>query len=131
MLASVIRLAVLASSVVLPGCGREERGPTLLGGREVTSWVADLRNPKPQVRRQAVLKLGNVGDSDPAVAEGLAQALNDPDALVRRDAIVAVTRLKEPSAAIWERLETMSRTDKNGRTRELAQKAIARRRGAG
>ena len=34
----------------------------LAGGREVKSWIADLHDPKPQVRRQAVLKLGNVGD---------------------------------------------------------------------
>ena len=33
------------------------------------SWIADLHHAKPQVRRQAVLKLGNVGDHDPAAAE--------------------------------------------------------------
>jgi HEAT repeats len=129
MLTTVVRLTILISTVLAPGCGREQRGPILLGGREVKSWVADLHHPKPQVRRQAVLKLGNVGDSEPAIAEGLAQALNDSDALVRRDAVVAVTRLKEPSAAIWERLETMSRSDKDARTRELAHKAITRRLG--
>jgi hypothetical protein len=129
----VIRPTVLAVAVavVLTGCRGEERGPILLGGREVKSWVADLHNPRPQVRRQAVLKLGNVGDTDPAIAEGLARALKDPDALVRRDAVVAVTRLKEPSEAIWEHLKSMSRSDKDARTRELAEKAISRRRGAG
>ena len=49
------------------GCNREERGPILAGGREVKSWIADLQIPRPQVRRQAVLKLGNVGDADPTV----------------------------------------------------------------
>ena len=38
-------------------CGGEKRGPVLAGGREVKSWVADLHDSKPQVRRQAVLKL--------------------------------------------------------------------------
>ncbi len=56
------------------GCNNEVRGPTLAGGREVKSWVADLHDPRPQVRRQAVLKLGNVADADPTVAESLAEA---------------------------------------------------------
>jgi hypothetical protein len=34
-----------------------------------------LHDPKPQVRRQVVLKLRNVGDADPSVAEDLAEAL--------------------------------------------------------
>ena len=46
----------LALTAVSPGCSRTERGPLLAGGREVSSWVAELNDPKPQVRRQAVLK---------------------------------------------------------------------------
>ena len=42
------------------GCSPTEQGPMLAGGREVKSWVADLHDPNPPVRRQAVLKLGNV-----------------------------------------------------------------------
>jgi hypothetical protein len=119
-------LAILAWAAALPGCGREERGPILSGGREVKSWIQDLHDPKPQVRRQAVLKLGNAADSDPTVAEGLAEALNDTDPLVRRDAILAVAKLKQPSEAIRGRLETMSRSDKDPRARDLARKAVIR-----
>jgi HEAT repeat protein len=92
----------------------------------VKSWIADLHDSKPQVRRQAVLKLGNVGDSDPAAAEALAEALQDSDALVRRDAIRAVAKLKQPGALIKERLESMSHTDKDSLARDLAGKALAR-----
>ena len=119
-------LAILASIISLPGCANEERGPILSGGREAKSWIADLHNPKPQVRRQAVLKLGNAGDSDPATAEGLAEALQDSDALVRRDAIRAVAKLKQPGVSIKERLETMSQIDKDFLARDLASKALAR-----
>jgi hypothetical protein len=114
----------------LPGCSREERGPTLSGGREIKSWVDDLRSPKAQVRRTAVLKLGNAGDSDPAVAVALAEALLDREPLVRREAIRAVAKLKDPGAAVKERLETMSRTDKDATTRDLAAKALVRVGGA-
>ena len=123
---TAIALALVATITSLSGCGREERGPILSGGREVKSWIANLHNPKPQVRRQAVLKLGNAGDSDPATAEGLAEALQDSDALVRRDAIRAVAKLKQPGASIKERLETMSQIDEDSVARDLASKALAR-----
>lgn len=123
--ATVALPAILAWAVALPGCGREERGPILSGGREVKSWIKDLHDPKPKVRRQAVLKLGNVGD-DPAAAEALAEALNDKEPLVRRDAILAIAKLKAPSVAIRERLEAMSRSDKDPGARELAGKAVTK-----
>jgi hypothetical protein len=109
-----------------PGCGGEPRGPLLAGGREVGSWVAELKDPKPRVRRQAVLKLGNVGDSDPAVADGLATALADSDPLVRRDAVHAVVKLKDPGEAILTRLEEMSRTDKDPTARDYAKRALVK-----
>jgi HEAT repeat protein len=118
--------AIFLGTVPWPGCGREERGPELLGGRDVKSWVADLHHPKAPVRRLAVVKLGNVGDSDPTVAQGLVEALNDPDVLVRRDAILAVARLKDASPAVKQRLEAMSRSDKDARARDLARKAVIR-----
>ncbi len=119
-------LTVLAPIITLPGCAREERGPILAGGRELKSWIADLHNPRSQVRRQAALKLGNAGDSDPATVGGLAEALQDADVLVRRDAIRAVARLEQPGALIRERLQTMSRVDKDSVARDLASKALAR-----
>jgi HEAT repeat protein len=108
-----------------PGCSREERGPMLAGGREVKSWVNALHDPKPSVRRQAVLKLGNVGDADVSVAEALAEALRDPDALVRHDAVLALAKLRQPGEAIKAQLETMSRGDKDARVRDVSRRAVA------
>ncbi len=112
--------------VLAAGCNHEERGPVLAGGREIKSWVADLKSPKPQVRRQAVLKLGNVGDADPAAAEGLAEALRDPDPRVRHEAVFAVVKLKTPGDAILGRLDTMSRDDRDAKVRDVAQRALAK-----
>jgi HEAT repeat protein len=120
------RLTIAIGLSAMVGCGGEERGPLLAGGREVKSWVADLHHPKPQARRRAVLKLGNVGDADPAVGEALAEALHDLDPLVRRDAIVAVLKLKQPREAIRDQLDVMSKTDKDARAREMARKAMER-----
>jgi HEAT repeat protein len=119
----VAGLIALAATV---GCGGEERGPILAGGREVKSWIADLRDRKPQVRRQAVLKLGNVGNADPAAVRALTEALNDSDALVRREAILAVAKLREPSAAILGRLKVLSENDRDAAVRDYARKALKR-----
>jgi len=118
----LVIVLVLAHS----GCARQERGPLLAGGREVKSWVAELHDPKAQVRRQAVLKLGNVGDADPAAAEGLAEALRDADVLVRRDAVLAVVKLKSPAEAIIGQLGTMSRSDHDPSVRDVAKRALAK-----
>jgi vesicle coat complex subunit len=116
---------VIAMLIVSAGCNREERGPILAGGREVKSWIADLHDSKPQVRRQAVLKLGNVGDSDPAAAEGLAEALRDTDAVVRRNAVSAVAKLRKPNEEIMASLRSMSERDSDPRVRDYAKRAIA------
>jgi HEAT repeat protein len=116
--------AVMILLMTTSGCRREERGPFLAGGREVKSWVADLHDPKPAVRRTAVLKLGNVGEGDPAVLEALAEALRDKDALVRRDAIMAIAKQKNPSEAVRAQLKTMSESDRDSLVRDHAKKAL-------
>jgi len=52
--------------------------------------------------------------------------LHLPKILERRDAIRAVAKLKQPGALIKERLQTMSRLDKDSLARDLASKALAR-----
>lgn len=106
------------------GCGSQEEGPLLAGGREVESWIAALNDPSPQLRRRAVLKLGNVGDDDPDAEEALARALKDPDPLVRRDAIFAVIKLEQPGDAIIARLNAMSREDGEPEIRDAASRVL-------
>ncbi len=113
-------------TLMISGCGRDEPGPLLAGGREVSSWVAALGDPKPQVRRQAVLKLGNVGDADPAAAAALTSALRDTDAIVRRAAVQAVVKLKRPAEETLARLREMKRTDRDPTVRDFAGKALAK-----
>lgn len=125
-------LPLVLAAAVVAGCGGgEPQGPVLAGGREVKAWVKDLHDPNPRVRRQAVMKLGNVGDADASVAEGLLEALGDSDVLVRRDAILAAAKLRTPPPAIREKLDAMSRTDRDPRAREMAGKAIVRLGGGG
>ena len=113
-------------SVVLaaaPGCSSYDEAAFLAGGREVESWLTALDDPNPTVRRQAVLKLGNVGDADPDVEEALASALGDSDAQVRRDAVFAVVKLEQPGEEILDQLEAMSREDNEPGIRDVARRA--------
>jgi HEAT repeat protein len=118
------KTTLVIALVTVSGCSREERGPILAGGREVKSWMADLCDPKPQVRRQAVLKLGNVGDTNPAAAEGLAEALRDSDSIVRRNAVSAVAKLSKPNEEIMAWLRIMVDRDSDPRVRDYAKRAL-------
>jgi HEAT repeat protein len=116
----------LLIALLSAGCWGEPRAPFQAGGREVKAWVEDLKSPKTQVRRVAVMKLGNVGEADPAAAAALMGALRDPDPLVRHDAVLAVVKLKEPGAEIVAALEAMARGDKDARAQDAATKALAK-----
>jgi len=115
----------LALSLLAAGCG-EPRAPFQAGGRQVKDWVGDLKSPRATVRRQAVLKLGNVGDADPAAAEALAGALRDTDALVRHDAVLAVLKLGKPGDSTVAALDAMAKTDTDPKVRDVAGKALTR-----
>lgn len=117
-------MAVVIAISSLSGCTGDRRGPILAGGREVKSWLADLHDPKPLVRRQAVLKLGNVGDADPAVAKALAGALRDDNVIVRREAVRAVAKLPKATGAIIAELKAMTETDRDSLVRDYAQRAL-------
>jgi HEAT repeat protein len=120
-----IAMTFLQLSLTVSGCHRDERGPVLSGGREVKSWLADLHDPKPTLRRNAVLKLGNVGVGDPAVVEALAEALRDKEAIVRRDALRALAKQTTLSEAIKAQLRAMAESDRDSLVREYASRVLA------
>jgi HEAT repeat protein len=72
------------------------------------------------------MKLGNVGDADPAAADALTEALGDTDIQVRRAAVFAVVKLKKPSEAIVAQLDAMSRADSDSGIRDVAARAVKR-----
>lgn len=111
--------------IATSGCSHEEPD-FLAGGREVEAWITALHDANPLVRRQAVMKLGNVGDADPAAAQGLTEALGDSDVQVRRAAVFAVVKLDKPGKAITSQLDSMRRSDSEPGIREVAARALER-----
>ncbi len=120
-----IRVALLVlTHSLLEGCANHEPIAIKAGGRDVAAWIADLDHRDPRVRRQAVLKLGNILDADPAVAPALAGALRDRDPIVRRDAIFAVVKLKSPTPAILDQVSRIAESDHDPKLRDIATRAL-------
>jgi HEAT repeat protein len=112
--------AVLA--VCLGGC--RPVSPPLAGGKPVSHWVAALKGPDARLRRTAVLKLGNVGATDPAVWPALREALNDPDATVRREAIIALMKFGPGAQEAIPALTALRQRDPDRQVRASAAQAL-------
>lgn len=104
------------------GCARTEQ--PLAGGKSVASWVEALGDPDPKVRKQAVLKLGNAGPTDPSVLPALLGALKDREANIRCAAVLALLKCgpegKEGIPALME----LSQNDSDAKVRSHAVKAL-------
>jgi HEAT repeat protein len=109
---------------VLGGCGRTP--PTLAGGKPVPHWVRALNEPDARLRKTAVFKLGNVGATDGAVLPALLAALQDRDAGVRREAILALMKFgpgARPAVAVLTELQGH---DRDAGVRASAARALQR-----
>jgi HEAT repeat protein len=104
------------------GCGPAR--PTLAGGKPVSHWTQALRDPRPEVRREAAAKLGNVGPSDPAALPTLRAALDDADAGVRREAIVALVKCGPAAREAAPTLEQLRQNDRDAQVRLYAGRAL-------
>ena len=121
-----IVLAVSLATFVV-GCGKKE--PMLAGGKPVSHWIEALQSPDARVRKQAAFKLGNVGPADPAALSSLIGALKDRDAVVRREAILALLKCgKEARDAVPALTEIQGR-DPDAQTRTYAAKALEKLQG--
>lgn len=108
-------------AVLLPGCGKGQP-PDL--GRQVERWVQALDDRDAKVRKNAVLKLGNVGPSEPAVLPALRKALRDGDAGVRADAILALMKCGPAAREAVPTLDELRRHDRDPQVRAYAGRAL-------
>jgi HEAT repeat protein len=117
-------LVLLAAVSLLSGCSKAS--PTLSGGKPIEHWIKALNDPDGATRRTAVQKLGNVGPADPAVFPALLGALDDGDADVRCDVILALLKFgpkaKDASVALAE----IRQRDPDAKVRAYAVKALAK-----
>jgi HEAT repeat protein len=119
--ATRMTLAMLCVSS-LAGCHSDQ--PLLAGGKPVGHWIERSRDSDDKVRREAIAKLGNVGNADPAVLPALIVALKDKNPAVRREAIIGIVKYGTGSSEAHESLKAIQASDPDSNVRDLAARAI-------
>jgi HEAT repeat protein len=114
---------LLSLSVALcAGCNKEHS--VLAGGKPIGHWIEATRDSSEKVRKQAIEKLGNVGDSDPSVFPALIAALKDSASGVRREAIVAIVKHGPGAESAVDSLKPVASGDPDPQVREYAARAL-------
>ncbi len=115
---------VLLVSLLVVGCNKVTP-PVLAGGKPIDHWVAAARDPSEKVRKQAIQKLGNVGNADPAVLPVLVAALKDASPSIRREAIIAIVKYGPGAEQAIDALKTVAATDADAQIRGYAAQAAS------
>jgi HEAT repeat protein len=106
--------------VTLGGCNKTQ--PTMAGHK----WAEALRDPDAKVRQKAAFTLGNIGPSDAAALPALIGALNDAEAGVRCEVILAIIKFGSKAKEARSVLASLCENDPDSRVREYATRAIRR-----
>ena len=110
-------LVVLAS-----GCSKTPA--SLAGGKPVGYWIEALGGQDAKLRKTAVAKLGNVGSADPAAFPAVVKALNDADASVRCEAILALLKFGDQAQEAEAALTALHQRDRDAKVRDYAAKVL-------
>jgi HEAT repeat protein len=106
--------------IPLGGCGRVQ--PTMAGSK----WAAVLRDPDAKLRKKAAFTLGNIGPSDPAVLPALIGGLQDANADVRCEVIMALAKYGPGAREAIPALTEAQRQDRDATVRTCAAEALAK-----
>jgi HEAT repeat protein len=107
----------------LGGCGTSH--PPLAGRK----WADIVRAPDAKLRRKAAFTLGNIGPSDPAVIPALMGALQDRDAAVRCEAVLALLKCGVEAKPAVPVLTQLGQRDPDPKVRSYAVRAAERLQG--
>jgi HEAT repeat protein len=112
------RILLVILLISLTGCGRGQ--PKMAGSK----WAEALRNPDAKVRQKAAFTLGNIGPSDPAVLPALLGALQDAEAGVRCEAILALLKYGPAAEEAIPTLTEVQQKDRDAKVRGYAARAL-------
>jgi hypothetical protein len=87
-------------------------------------WAEVLHAPNTKMRQKAAFTLGNIGPSDPTVLPALIRALNDADAGVRCEAILALLKYGSGAEQAISQLAMVQKKDRDAKVRAYAAKAL-------
>jgi hypothetical protein len=118
-----IWIAVLLLCFSNSGCHKAQP-PTASGGKQTSYWVAAITNSNMKARKRAVFELGNAGAADPIVIPALTKALKDSDPVVRREAVIALTKCGKPATDARPALIDAQAHDRDSKVRDSATRAL-------
>lgn len=84
-----ISLALVCGTVL----GARGDSPSVVAGKPLPAWIADLKDKNPQIRAQAAGALGQLGVKAKEAVPALSQTLTDSNATVRTRAAAALWRI--------------------------------------
>ncbi len=129
MLKRMMGLVAGAFLLVAPGAYGQaavSARDTVVDGRPLSAWVADLKAAAPQVRNAAAYEISGLGPAGASAVPALIEALDDQEASVRFPVTVALGEIGPAAAAAVPRLKQMMDEEINDEIAAAAKRAIRR-----
>ena len=92
------------------------------GGKPASYWVRAVHDPNVSLRKQAVVKLGNIGPADEAALPAVLAALRDREPAVRKEAILALLKFGHAGREALATLDDLQERDPDPKVRRYAGK---------
>jgi HEAT repeat protein len=99
---------------------------TMIDGRPLSEWVADLKAAAPQVRNAAAYEISGLGPAAAPAVPALIEALDDSQPSVRFPVTVALGEIGPAAAAAVPKLKQMMDEEINDEIAAAAKRAIRR-----
>ncbi|HEY8259439.1 MAG TPA: HEAT repeat domain-containing protein [Gemmatimonadales bacterium] len=99
---------------------------TIVDGRPLSEWVADLKAAAPQTRNAAAYEISGLGPAGAPAVPALIEALDDPNASVRFPVTVALGEIGPGASAAVPKLKKMMDEEINDEIAASAKRAIRR-----
>jgi HEAT repeat protein len=99
---------------------------TVVDGRPLSEWVADLKAVAPQTRNAAAYEISGLGPAAASAVPALIEALDDSQPSVRFPVTVALGEIGPAAAAAVPKLKQMMDEEINDEIAAAAKRAIRR-----
>jgi HEAT repeat protein len=117
-------VAILAVAPALHGQASSSARDTVVDGRRLREWIADLKAQAPQTRNAAAYEISGLGPAAAPAVPALIEALDDSEPSVRFPVTVALGEIGKAAAAAVPKLKKMMDEERNDEIAAAAKRAI-------